>query len=134
MVKNREQSVYVFKMGMHKGMDIERVPKNYIRWFIESVGFKKVKKDDRKAILDYYMTIQGLDKIIIPKKIINTTEWHDISELPDIDSEVEVKPFTAILTFKGDYFINEKGKATSVYLVDEWRYTDRYLELINQNK
>jgi hypothetical protein len=128
MAKNK--SVYIFKMGMHKGVEIERVPKSYIKWFIESKTFSKIKKEDKLAVIEYYRIIEGLDEIKLVEKIKGTAEWHDISELPDIDSEVEVKPFTAILTFKGDYFINEKGKAVSVYLVDEWRYTDRYLKTI----
>lgn len=130
----KNKSVYIFKMGMHKGIEIERVPKSYIKWFIESKTFSKIKKEDKLAVIEYYRIIERLNEIKLVEKIKGTGEWHNISELPDINSEVEVKPFTAILTFKGDYFINEKGKATSVYLVDEWRYTDRYLELLNQNK
>jgi hypothetical protein len=125
-----ENPVYIFTWGMHQGVNIERVPIEYIEWFIENKSFQKLKKSDKESIIEYFRQIQGLDKIKMPEAIENTSEWHDISELPDIGSEVEVKPFTAILTFKGKYFENEKGKAVSIDLVDEWRYTDRYLEPI----
>lgn len=124
----KDKHIYRFKSGMWQGVDIQRVPKPYIKWFIESKSFGKVKKSDRQAIVDYYRVLEGLDKIQMPKEIKNSGEWHDISEPPEIDSEVEVRPFTAILTFKGDCFIDSKDRSVSLELVDEWRYTDEYLQ------
>lgn len=127
MAKSKEKNIYVFKSGMWQGVNIERVPISYIKWFIESKSFKYVKKSDRQVVIDYYAKHKGLSDIKLTAKIVNTGEWHDISERPEIDSEVEVKPFTAILVFKGDYFLDSKGRAVSLELVDEWRYTDKYL-------
>lgn len=127
MERNREISIYVFKSGMWQGVNIESVPKDYIKWFMGSKSFGNVKKSDRQAIQDYYRVLEGLDKVQLPEDVVNNSEWHSISELPDIGSEVEVKPFTAILTFKGDCFVDSKNKSVSLELVDEWRYTDKYL-------
>lgn len=128
MERNREISIYVFKSGMWQGVNIESVPKSYIKWFIESKSFKYVKKSDKLAIIDYYRVLEGLDKVQMLEKVDNSSEWHSISEFPIFDSEVEVKPFTAILTFKGEYFVDSKGRSVSLELVDEWRYTDKYLQ------
>jgi hypothetical protein len=124
-----------WEFGKYKHRHISKTPYNYIDWLVSTKVYNKLSKGDKESLSEYmnwyretHLSIKKPDV----EPIINTTEWNDISELPDIDSEVEVKPFTAILTFKGDYFINEKGKAVSVYLVDEWRYTDRYLETLNQ--
>lgn len=128
MAKSKEKHIYVFKSGMWQGVNIESVPKNYINWFIESKSFKYVKKSDRQAIIDYYRVLEGLDKVQMPEDVVNNSEWHSISELPTFDSEVEVRPLTAILTFKGDYFIDSKNRSVSLELIDEWRYTDKYLQ------
>lgn len=128
MAKSKEKHIYVFKSGMYDGVNIERVPIGYINWFIESKGFEKLDKPKKLEIIEYSRKVQGYGQLQIPAETDNTSEWHSISELPIFNSEVEVRPFTAILTFKGDCFIDSKGRWVSLELVDEWRYTDKYLQ------
>jgi hypothetical protein len=128
MAKSKEKHIYVFKSGMYDGVNIERVPIGYINWFIESKGFERLDKSKKLEIIEYSRKVQGYGQLQIPAETDNTSEWHSISELPIFDSEVEVRPFTAILIFKGDCFIDSKGRWVSLELVDEWRYTDKYLQ------
>lgn len=119
-----------WEIGRHSGKHISKTPFNYIEWYLTTKGYSKLPKKTKEAISEYIKwykeTYMGIKEIVV-EPIVNTGEWHDISERPEIDSEVEVKPFTAILVFKGDYFLDSKDRAVSLELVDEWRYTDKYL-------
>lgn len=120
-----------WEFGRHSGKHISKTPFNYIEWYLTTKGHGKLSKGIKEAISEYIKwykeTYMGIKEEKV-ELIINSGEWHSISELPIFDSEVEVRPFTAILTFKGDCFIDSKGRSVSLELVDEWRYTDKYLQ------
>ena len=120
-----------WQFGKYKHRHISKTPFNYIEWFASTKGYNKLSKEDKESMSEYMSWYReeylGIKASAI-EPIINSSEWVSISELPKIDSEVEVRPFSDILIFKGDHFVSKKGKAVSIYLVDEWRYTDDYLE------
>lgn len=120
-----------WEFGRYSGKHISKTPFNYIEWYLTTKGYSKLSKKTKEAMSEYIKwyreTYMGIKEEIV-EPIINSGEWHSISELPIFDSEVEVRPFTAILTFKGDYFIDSKGRSVSLELIEEWRYTDKYLQ------
>jgi hypothetical protein len=120
-----------WEFGKYSGKHISKTPFNYVEWFVSSKGYDKLSKKKKEGISEYMKwykeTYMGIKEEKV-ELIINSGEWHSISELPTFDSEVEVRPFTAILIFKGDYFVDSKGRSVSLELVDEWRYTDKYLQ------